>query len=64
MIRPQALAGIADELPENVRVALWGAPASLLRVLNQISAATSRWVVFSPEMAETDLAERCVEMVG
>jgi hypothetical protein len=64
LIRPQALAGIADELPENVRVALWGAQGSLLRVLHQISPATSRWVVFSPEMAETDLAERCVEMVG
>lgn len=64
MIRPQSLAGFSDELADSVRVVLWGATAELTRVLGLISAATSKWVVCTPEMTESDVAERCVEMVG
>jgi hypothetical protein len=64
LIRPQALAGLADELPESVRVVLWGPATELLRVLRQISLSTVDWSVCTPEMTETDVAERCVEMVG
>jgi hypothetical protein len=64
MIRPQALAGLCDELPESVRVVLWGPAPELVRVLRQISASTLDWTICTPEMTETDVAERCVEMVG
>jgi len=64
LVRPQALAGLADELPETVRVVLWGAQPPLVRILHQISSATTRWAVLAPEMTETELAERCVAMVG
>jgi hypothetical protein len=64
MIRPQSLAGFCDELPDSIRVVLWGATAELTRVLSLISAATTKWAVCTPEMTETDVAERCVEMVG
>jgi hypothetical protein len=64
LIRPQSLAGLCEELPESVRIVLWGASAELVRVLHQISPSTSRWLACSPEMTDTDVAERCVEMVG
>ncbi|MFO7180559.1 MAG: hypothetical protein DIU78_017800, partial [Pseudomonadota bacterium] len=64
LVRPQSLAGLAEELPAAVRVVLWGATRELERALFQISPATARWVVCSPEMTESDVAERCAEMVG
>ncbi|HLV64492.1 MAG TPA: hypothetical protein VKY73_01710 [Polyangiaceae bacterium] len=64
LVRPQSLAGLADELPAAVRVVLWGATRELERALFQISPATARWVVCSPEMTESDVVERCAEMVG
>jgi hypothetical protein len=64
LVRPQALAGLAEDLPESVRVILWGPTPELLRVLHQISGLTAGWVTCAPEMTETDVAERCVEMVG
>jgi hypothetical protein len=64
LVRPQALAGICEDLPSSVRVVLWGANSELTRVLYQISTSTTHWVVCAAEMTETDVAERCVEMVG
>lgn len=64
LVRPQALAGLCDDLPATVRVVLWGAGSELTRILYQISPTTTRWVHCSPEMTDTDVAERCVEMVG
>jgi hypothetical protein len=64
LVRPQALAGVFEDFPSSVRVVLWGANSELTRVLYQISTRTTQWLVCAPEMTETDVAERCVEMVG
>ena len=64
LIRPQSIAGLCEELPSSVRVVLWGATSELTRLLYQISLHTAQWVHCSPDMTDTDVAERCVEMVG
>ncbi len=63
-IRATALAALADEIPMNVQVALWGATAELQRTLLMVSARTSEWVVYKGETRPKEIAERCFGLVS
>jgi hypothetical protein len=63
-IRPTAVAALADELPSNVRVMLWGASAEQERGVLAVSPTVSRWIVLHGETRPKELAARCADLVG
>jgi hypothetical protein len=59
-LRPIALAALADDLPANVRVLLWGASRSLRAQIAQLAPDAEGWLIVDGE--DTDLhllAKRC-----
>jgi hypothetical protein len=63
-IRPNAVAALADELPPNVSVVLWGATPDQERSVLAVSPAVSRWTVLHGETRPKELAARCADLVG
>ena len=63
-IRPMALAILADELPANVQVMLWGADAALREQLEQLSPGVSRWLSCNQEDDLQAVARKCSDFVG
>lgn len=59
-IRPTAVAALADELPESVRVVLWGASPEQERALRAVSPEVARWAVVPADARPKDLIARCV----
>lgn len=62
--RPEALAALAEELPEESRVLLWGATRELQIELAAISTRVTRWTVCAEATPLADVVERCVKLVG
>ncbi len=59
-LRPIALAALADDMPTNVRVILWGASRSLRTQIAQLAPDAEGWLIVDGE--DTDLhllAKRC-----
>lgn len=63
-IRPEALAALSDELPDNVRVMLWGGSAAHAAQLAQWFPRVSEWLICADDTTLADVAERCAELVG
>jgi hypothetical protein len=63
-IRPMALAILADELPPNVQVMLWGAEAELRYQLEQLSPGVSRWLSCHQDDDLQAVARKCSAVVG
>lgn len=63
-IRPEALAALSEELPENVRVVLWGGSPQVATQLSELFPRVAEWLVCAPEMPLSDLVDRCAEIVG
>ena len=63
-IRPMALAILADELPPNVQVMLWGAEAELRYQLEQLSPGVSRWLSCNQDDDLQAVARKCSAFVG
>lgn len=63
-IRPMALAILADELPVNVQVMLWGADASLRSQLEQLSPGVARWLSCEQCDDLQTVALKCSAFVG
>jgi hypothetical protein len=62
--RPEALSALAEELPDETRVLLWGATRESQAELGQISARVTRWMACPETMPLADVVERCVKLVG
>lgn len=63
-IRPEALAALCEELPESVRIVLWGGAAHVASELSQIFPRVAEWLVCAAETPLADLVDRCAEIVG
>ena len=63
-IRPIALAAVADDLPSNAEVVLWGATPDLEREILMISSRTGEWLACSSETSAKDVAGRCAQLVS
>jgi hypothetical protein len=63
-IRPTAVAALADELPPNVSVVLWGASPEQERGVLAVSSSVNRWIVLHGETRPKELAARCADLVG
>jgi hypothetical protein len=63
-IRPEALAALSEELPENVRVVLWGGPPQVATRLSELFPRVAEWLVCESETPLADLVDRCAEIVG
>lgn len=63
-IRPMALAILADELPQNVQVMLWGADATLRCQLEQLSPGVARWLSCGQDDDLQTIADKCSAVVG
>jgi len=63
-IRPIALAALADELPRNVQVVLWGASKGLRYQLARLSPSASSWFNCSEDDDLQSVALRCENLVG
>jgi len=63
-IRPMALAVLADELPANVQVMLWGADAELRYQLEQLSPGVARWLSCDQDDNLQTVAQKCSAFVG
>lgn len=63
-IRPMALAILADELPPNVQVMLWGAEAELRYQLEQLSPGVARWLSCNQDDDLQAVARKCSAVVG
>lgn len=63
-IRPMALAILADELPRNVQVMLWGADMTLRCQLEQLSSGVTRWLSCNQDDDLQTVALKCSAVVG
>jgi len=63
-IRPIALAALADELPPNVQVVLWGASKGLRYQLARLSPSASSWLNCSEDDDLQSVALCCESLVG
>lgn len=63
-LRPTAVAALADELPPNVRVVLWGASVEQERGVLAVSPNASRWIVLQADVRPKEIAKRCADLVG
>jgi hypothetical protein len=63
-IRPESLAALSEELPENVRIMLWGGSPLVATQLSELFPRVAEWLVCSDEMPLADLVDRCAEIVG
>jgi hypothetical protein len=63
-IRPIALAALADELPANIQVVLWGAGPALRFQLARLSPTASAWLNCSQDDDLQSVALRCEALVG
>jgi hypothetical protein len=63
-IRPEALAALSEELPENVRVVLWGGAAEVPTQLSELFPRVAEWLVCESETPLSDVVDRCAEIVG
>jgi hypothetical protein len=62
--RPEALSALAEELPDETCVLLWGATRESQAELGRISARVTRWTACPETMPLADVVERCVKLVG
>jgi hypothetical protein len=62
--RAEALSALAEELPDETRVLLWGATRESQADLGRISARVTRWMACPETMPLADIVERCVQLVG
>jgi hypothetical protein len=62
-IRPLTLAALAEELPENTSVLLWGVPPHVHARMCSVSAATEKWLVAGSNSDPTEVVNRCVKLV-
>jgi len=62
--RPEALAGVAEELPEDSRVLLWGTSREAQTELTRVSTRVTRWIACPEGMPLADVVDRCAELVG
>lgn len=62
--RPEALSAVADELPEETQVLLWGTPRDLQAQLTKISPRVTRWIACPDGMPLADVVDQCVRLVG
>lgn len=62
--RPEALAALAEELPDETRVLLWGASRDTQLELSRISTRVTRWTACPEATPLADVVERCVALVG
>ena len=63
-VRPLTLAALADEMPEQVAVLLWGLPPHVHAKMRGVSARTERWTLHSGDMTTEELVASCAEIVG
>ena len=63
-IRPEALAALSEELPENVRVVLWGGSALVATQLSALFPRVAEWLVCTADTPFSDLVDQCAEIVG
>jgi hypothetical protein len=63
-IRPIALAALAEDLPSNTEVVLWGATPDLEREILMISSRTGEWLACSADTSAKDVAGRCAQLVS
>jgi hypothetical protein len=62
-IRPLTLAALAEELPANTSVLLWGVPPHVHARMCSVSAATEKWLVAGGSCDPTEIVNRCVKLV-
>jgi hypothetical protein len=62
-IRPLTLAALADELPENTSVLLWGVPPHVHARMCSVAAAAEKWLVAGGDSDPTEIVDRCVKLV-
>jgi len=62
-IRPVALAALAEDLPANTKVVLWGATSEIEEHVRNVLPQDSRWISVSGTALAKDVAARCAELV-
>ena len=62
-VRPVAVAALAEELPPQTRVVLWGPSVDDENAVRALSSTTERWIRCD-SAAPASLAKRCVELVS
>lgn len=62
-IRPTALAALAEELPPDTQVVMWGATPEMEQQVVLVSEQARAWFVCSAHAEAKDVAERCVELI-
>jgi hypothetical protein len=63
-IRPQSLATLAAELPENVKVVLWACDNRLLAELSELSPKVRAWLVCVKDAHEREVIRYCIKLVS
>lgn len=62
--RVEALAAVAEELPDESRVLSWGASREAHAELTRVSTRVTRWIACPENMPLADVVERCSKLVG
>lgn len=63
-VQPRALAALADELPADTRVVMWGASTEVEEQVVSLSERARSWFVCSAHAEAKDIAERCAQLLA
>ncbi len=63
-VRPLALAAVADELPKDARVVLWGIGADVYAKMLTVSPSVAKWLVCGTESSTSEVVAQCARIVG
>lgn len=63
-VKPLSLAAIADDLPPNASVVLWGMSAEGYAKMLRLSPAVAGWLVCGVDCPTSEVVAQCVRLVG
>jgi len=63
-MRPLSLAAVADELPKDIRVLLWGVGSDVYAKMLAVSTAVAKWMVVGTESSTREVVAHCARIVG
>jgi hypothetical protein len=63
-IRPLTLAALAEELPAQTSVLLWGVPSHVHARMCAVASLAEKWLVASGDATSHEIVARCAKIVG
>ncbi len=63
-VRPLSLAAVADELPKDAKVVLWGVGSDVYAKMLAVSTSVAKWLVCGTESSTSEVVAQCARIVG